>query len=65
MFAATTTTIPLYGDAANAASPPTVGIHSHWNRNDLVIIEINGKQLTVVAKDLEAAVRNATNSGGV
>lgn len=39
-------------------------IQSHWNRNELVCIEFPGfLPVTVSAKDLRAAIDNATNSG--
>ena len=39
-------------------------IHSHWNRNELVLIEFPGlAPVTVSARDLRAAIDNATNSG--
>ena len=38
-------------------------IHSHWNDNDLIDIELPGfDKITVGAKDLEAAISNAKNS---
>ena len=43
---------------------PTVGIHSHWNRSQLIILEIDGKRFTVSADDLVAAIRNAQNTNG-
>lgn len=40
-----------------------IKIHSHWNRNEMVDIELPGfKKLTVSANDLEAAIKNARNS---
>ena len=41
-------------------------ITSHWNREDMVVIETPGtgkKRYTVVAADLHRAVTNATNTG--
>ena len=38
-------------------------IKSHWNRNEFVCIEFPGfSPITVSAKDLQAAIINATNS---
>ncbi len=37
-------------------------VSSHWNQNELVGLDIGGRVLYVVAKDLEAAIKNATNS---
>ncbi|MBU6232250.1 hypothetical protein KGP36_06470 [Patescibacteria group bacterium] len=40
-------------------------IRSHWNDEDMVILELpleaKGKSVTVVAKDLRMAMENATN----
>jgi len=38
---------------------------SHWNRDEFVIIQFGSKRLTVVGKDLETAIDNATNTGGI
>ena len=37
---------------------------SHWNYNHYVILDIDGKKYTVVAKDLKTAIDNSTNSSG-
>jgi hypothetical protein len=34
---------------------------SHWNRRELVVIEVNGKKYTVEGDDLMAAIENAQN----
>lgn len=36
-------------------------IRSHWNRNEMVVLELDGKKIGVVARDLEAAIQNAKN----
>lgn len=38
-----------------------MGVESHWNRDEMVILEIGKERITVLADDLEAAIRNATN----
>ena len=38
-------------------------IHSHWNREEFIIVEIDGKQITVLASHLKAAIENCTNTG--
>lgn len=44
--------------------PATViTVSSHWSRNSLVVLEIDGRRLSVAASDLRAAIANATNSG--
>ncbi|MCP4651488.1 MAG: hypothetical protein GY853_15600 [PVC group bacterium] len=46
-----------------ASEDKNVKISSHWNRNELVNIKITGvAMITVSAKDLESAIRNATNT---
>jgi hypothetical protein len=42
---------------------PTIEVRSHWSRQSMVVLKVNGQSLTVIATDLEAAIRNATNSG--
>ena len=52
-------------DGVSVASPidgPRVHVRSHWNRNELVVVELEGKRMTLVAKDLLAAISNATNT---
>ena len=36
-------------------------VKSHWNNDNVVVLEIGGVKYTVVAKDLKAAIDNATN----
>ena len=38
-----------------------MGVESHWNRNEMVILEMGKECITVLAADLEAAITNATN----
>lgn len=40
---------------------PILEVRSHWNNDNLVVIEIDGKTVTVVASQLEKAIHNATN----
>jgi len=40
---------------------PELKIHSHWNRNEMVTIEVDDKKHTVVAAELQKAITNATN----
>lgn len=41
---------------------PSMYVTSHHNRDAMVVLELNGRKLAVEAKDLLAAVKNATNS---
>ena len=38
-----------------------ISVEGHWNRRNFVILNINGKKVTVVADHLNRAVQNATN----
>lgn len=40
----------------------TVLVLSHWNRPQLVVLEIGGSKWVVSASELIAAVKNATNT---
>lgn len=43
---------------------PVVTVQSHWNINRYVVLSLpEGKSVTVLARDLQAAVSNATNVG--
>jgi hypothetical protein len=46
----------------NSVPMPVLSVASHWNRDSLVILEIAGQKVTVSAKDLQAAITNATNT---
>ena len=46
-----------YDDTSNK-----LRVHSHWNENGKIVLEVDGKKFTVVAKDLEAALKNCTNA---
>jgi hypothetical protein len=41
---------------------PKIRVLSHWNDPDRVVLVIGEKKLTVIARDLEAAITNATNT---
>lgn len=42
---------------------PNIRIHSHWNSNGFVELEIDGKRYTVVGKQLKTAIDNCMNTG--
>jgi len=51
------------GGKSNKGEPKEIIIHSHWNSNRLIDIELPGfDKITVVANDLVAAIKNATNT---
>jgi len=35
---------------------------SHWNDNNMVVLVVDEKEITVSAKDIIAAINNATNT---
>jgi hypothetical protein len=41
---------------------PKVIVKEHWNRREFVVIEVNGKELTVLADELKRAIDNAQNA---
>lgn len=51
--------VPTCSDTAK----PSIRVHNHWNRNDLVEIEIDGKRYTVEGSGLKNAVDNCMNAG--
>lgn len=51
------------GQEENVAKDDHLIVSSHWNEPSKVELVIAGDKITVVAKDLRAAIDNATNSG--
>lgn len=41
---------------------PSVNVHSHWNDDDLIVIEYMEEKITLVGKDLKAAIDNCMNT---
>lgn len=41
---------------------PTIGVTPHWNRRELVILEIEGKKYTVYVNAVNKAIQNAQNA---
>lgn len=39
----------------------SIEIKSHWNYRDFIVLNIFGKEITVVAEDLEKAIQNSIN----
>ena len=37
-------------------------VKNHWSRREFVVLEFNGKEITVVASDIERAITNAQNA---
>lgn len=55
--------VPVYEIDGNddIKDNPSIEVKSHWNYKNLIVLNIFGKEITVVAKDLEKAIQNATN----
>lgn len=56
--------LPMYevdGEKMKLLEMPKMTVKSHWNDNDMVVIEVGERSYTVVKKDLAAAIENATN----
>lgn len=51
--------VPELSDTTKAI----IRVHNHWNRKDLVEIEVDGKRYTVEGNGLENAVDNCMNVG--
>lgn len=56
-----TSTVKSYDEPAKS----DMAVHSHWNSKQKVVIEIDGKQVTVLGYDLIAAINNAMNTNGL
>ena len=39
-----------------------LGVDSHWNNNEFVVLRFGKKRLTVFGEDLKTAIDNATNT---
>lgn len=50
------------GEETPGGEEPELGVLSHWNDRDMVVLIAEGKNVTVLAADLLAAVHNAQNS---
>lgn len=40
----------------------TLIVRNHWNRKDMVVLEIDGKRYTFIAHHLKKAIDNAQNA---
>lgn len=48
-------------DEREPLNRPVLIVKSHWNRNEFVVLEFEGKCITVARSELSAAMANATN----
>ena len=46
----------------NIKDEKTLEVSSHWSIDRFVVLKINDVKITVSAHDLEAAIKNATNT---
>ena len=44
-------------------SKPNIRVHSHWNDDTFIELEVDGERYTVSAKELVRAINNASNCG--
>lgn len=49
-------------DTYNEPSKSSIRIHSHWNINKYVEIEVNGERFVVNGEELKVAVDNCMNT---
>lgn len=53
-----TNEVPTYDDPAK----PAIRVHSHWNRNNMVVIDFGDDLRTVDVAEMMAALKNANNT---
>lgn len=46
----------------NEPAKPSIKVHNHWNRSELIELEVNGERIIIVARDLKSAIDNCTNT---
>lgn len=59
-----TNTLEIYeidGEEKHGLDGPLLILKSHWNRDGLVVLQIDGHEYTIDAKRLGKAISNATN----
>lgn len=60
----TETKIDIYeinGEESGLSNEAQLTVKNHWNRKNFVILNMNDKEITVVADDLKRAIENAQN----
>lgn len=55
----TTCQIETYDEPAK----PSIKMHSHWNMESMVVLEVGEQMVTVLGRDLARAIQNCTNVG--
>jgi len=54
--------VQTYKDFDSEPEPKPIHVLSHWNYNDRVWIEVAGKKVLVIGRDLIVAIQNAMNT---
>ncbi len=49
------------GDDNIKFNDTSIEVKSHWNYHNFIVLNIFGKEITVVAEELERAIQNAIN----
>lgn len=52
----------LNGTESPMMNRPVMIVKNHWNRRQLVVIEVDGKSYTVDAEEMKRAIDNSTNA---
>lgn len=58
--------VPVYetdGKDIPVGKTVKMSVEGHWNRDEMVVLRIGDQRVTVLARDMEAALRNATTRG--
>lgn len=55
----TTSQIVTYGESTK----PDIKIHSHWNSNNYIVLQIGDLEITIAVNELRIAINNCTNVG--
>lgn len=51
----------INGEKTTIVPMPMMSVLSHWNQDSLVVLDVADRKVTVSARDLRAAIDNATN----
>ena len=52
--------VKTYEDPSGSFDSPPVRVHSHWNFDDRIVLELGNGKVTVIASDMQAAIKAAT-----
>ena len=50
------------GKEVEIGKTKSISVSSHWNYSNWVVLKVGNRRLTVVARDLIEAIKNATNT---